>query len=560
MVDEGAVEGVRTGRLPVVEGQGAAADLDERGAGATDDLAGVSPVGSQAADGQRRAFHEQGAAHVLDRALYERAAQVAELLAETIEFDDRSGMDLHGGADHGVEVAGSPESIGDVQRQGALAHADIALQRRRSRQRGGARTELGQDSREGVGRIVAGVREPDAEGRETRRVDVEAERVGAEVQGRTGGAREVRARVEDDAGESEGTGRSGAHAQGATGEVDALVGDERIDGTIGGEERSHAPRVEDLRGAGGEVEVTRAAIGRGDDAARGVAGVSRGGRGARALDDGPRSDQAVEERGRGREDDLLVRRAAEVGLDALERQRRVGRARQRTEGERSRLTAGLDHDGGVAAVDGQAAGARGRVGRAGGVDEAEHAVGDGEGGVGPESAAGGDGASGEFAFRDDDGAGEGVARGRGEDDAARADLGESAGAGDRAGEGDVAADGGGDGDTAGQRERAGEQLRARVEAAERLGAAAGGVLEAAGERAHARGEDLGERVAAELHGRGAVAEGGIIAGDDVAVRDGRTAGVGVGAVEPEHALLVLAEGERRAGDDAVDRDQAAARA
>ena len=365
-------------------------------------------------------------------------------------------MDFDGSADHGVEVAGGPESVGDVQRQGALGHADVALQRRRSRQRGGARTELGQDGREGVGGIVTGVREPHAEGRETGRVDVEAERVGTDMQGRTQGTREVRARVEDDAGEAEGTGRSGAHAQGAAGEVDALVGDERVDGTVGGEQRGRAASVKDLRGAGGEVEIARAAEGRGDDAARGVAGVSRGGRGAGALDDGPRTDQSVDERGRGGEDDPLVRRAAEVGLDALERQRRVGRARQRTEGLRGRLTAGLDHDGGVAAVDGQAAGARGRVGRAGGVDETECAIGDGEGGVGPESAAGGDGASGEFAFRDDDGAGEGVTRSRSEDDAARADLGEAAEAGDRAGEGDVAAEFSGDGDPAGQREGAGE--------------------------------------------------------------------------------------------------------
>ena len=558
LVDEGAVEGVRPGRLPVVERQGAAADLDERGAGAAHDLTGVVPVGAQAADGQRRAFHEERAAYVLDRALDERAAQVAELLAETIELDDRPGMDLDGSADHGVEVAGGAEGVGDVERQGALGHADVALQRRRSRQRGRTRTELGQDGRERVGGIVAGVREPDAEGRETRRVDVEAERVGAEVQGRTGGAREVRARVEDDAGEAEGTGRSGAHAQDAAGEVDALVGDERIDGTIGGEERCHASCVEDLRGAGGEVEVTRAAIGRGDYAARGVAGVSRGGRGAGALDDGPRADQSVDERGRGGEDDALVGRAAEVGLDALESQRRVGRARQRTEGERSRLTAGLDHDGGVAAVDGQGAGARGRAGRTGRVDETERAVGDGEGGVEAESAAGGDGASDQLAFRDGDGAGESVARGRGEDDAPRADLGEAADAGDGAREGDVAADGGGDGDPAGQRERAREQLRARVEAAERLGAAGRGVLESAGERADSRGEDLGESVAAELHRRGAVAEGGVIAGDDIAVGDGRATGVGVGAVEPEHALLVLAEGVGT-GDDAVDREQAAAR-
>ena len=560
MIDEGAVEGIRTRRLPVVERQRAAADLDERGAGAADDLAGVGKVGALAADGERRAFHEQGAADVLDRALDERAAEIAELLAESVEFDRRSGMDFNGRADDGVEVAGSPESIRDVQRQGALAHADVALQRRRSRQRSRPRTKLRQDRRERVGGIVAGIRESHAEGRETGRVDVEAERVGAEVERRTGGTREVGARVEDHAGESEGAGRSGADAQGATGEVDALIGDEGIDRSVSREHRSHASRIEDLRGSGGEVEVTRAAVGRGDHAARGVARESRGGRGAGTLDDGPRTDQAVDERGRGGEGDLLVRRTAEVGLDALERQRRVGRARQRSKGERGRLAAGLDHDRGVTTVDGQPAGARSRVRRAGGVDETERAVGDGEGGVGPESAAGGDGASDQFAFRDGDGSGEGVARGRGEDDASRTDLGEAADAGDRAGESDIAADGGGDGDAAGQGQGAREQLRARVETAERLGATGGGVLETARQGAHARGEDLGERIATELDRRGAVAEGGVITGDDIASRDGRSAGVGVGAVKPEHTLLVLAEGEGRAGDDAVDREQTAARA
>ena len=559
MIDEGAVEGIRTRRLPVVERQRAAADLDERGAGAADDLAGVGKVGALAADGERRAFHEQGAADVLDRALDERAAEIAELLAESVEFDRRPGMDFNGGADDGVEVAGSPESIRDVQRQGALAHADVTLQRRRSRQRSRPRSKLRQDRRERVGGIVARIRESHAEGRETGRVDVEAERVGAEVERRTGGTREVGARVEDHAGESEGAGRSRADAQGATGEVDALIGDEGIDRSVSREHRSHASRIEDLRGSGGEVEVTRAAVGRGDHAARGVARESRGGRGAGTLDDGPRTDQAVDERGRGGEDDLLIRRAAKVRLDALERQRRIGRARQRTEGEGGRLAAGLDDDRGVAAVDGQPAGARDRVGRAGGVDETESAVGDGEGGVGPESAAGGDGASDQFAFRDGDGSAEGVARGRGEDDASRADLGEAADAGDRAGEGDVAADGGGDGDAAGQGQGARKQLRARIEAAERLGAAGGGVLETARQGAHTRGEDLGERIASELDRRGAVAEGGVITGDDIASRDGRAAGVGVGAVEPKHALLVLTEGVG-AGDDAIDGDQAAARA
>ena len=560
MVDEGAVEGVRARRLPVVERQRAAADLDERGAGAADDLAGVGPVGTLAADGERRAFHEERAADVLDRALDERAAQVAELLAEAVEFDRRAGLDDDGSGDDRVEVAGGREGVGDVQGKQALVHTDVTLQDGRGGERDGARAELRQDVGERVGGIVAGVRERDAEGGDTRRVGVEAERVGAELERRAGGAREVGARVEDDAREAQGAGRRGADAQGASGEVDALIGDERVDGAVGGKDGSRAARVEDLRGAGGEIEGARGAVGRGDDAARGVAGVSRGRRGARALDDGPRTDEAVDERGRGGEDDPLVGRAAEVGGHALERQGGVTRTGQRSEGERGRLSARVDDDGGVAAVDGQGAGGRGGVGRAGGVDETERTVGDGEGGVDAEGAAGGDGAADQFAFRDGDGAGERVARGRGEDDATRADLGEAAGAGDRAGEGDFAADGRGDGDPARQRERAGEQLRARVEAAERLGAAAGGVLEAAGERACARGEDLGERVAAELDRRGAVAEGGVVAGDHVTVGDGRAAGVGVGAVEPEHALLVLAEGERRAGDDAVDRDQAAARA
>ena len=119
-------------------------------------------------------------------------------------------MDLHGGSDDGVEVPGGPEGVRDIKRERTLAHADVALEGRRRRQRSRTRSELRQDGRERVGRVVSGIKNPDPKSRDSRRVDVKAEGVRAEMQGRTGGAREVGARVQDDAGESEGAGRSGA--------------------------------------------------------------------------------------------------------------------------------------------------------------------------------------------------------------------------------------------------------------------------------------------------------------------------------------------------------------
>ena len=332
LVDEGTVEGVRTGRLPVVEGQGAAADLDQRRTRAADDLAGVGPVGAQASDGQRRAFHQQGAADVLDGALDERTAQVAEFLAQAVEVDRGAGVDDDGGSDDRVQVARRREGVGDIERQDALADADVALQAGRRGQGQRARAELRQDVGERVVRVVAGVGEGDADRRRRRRVDVQAERVGPQVQRGAGAAGQAGAAVQDDAREAEGAARSRAHPEGIAAEADALVRDERVDGTIAGEERGRAARVEDLRGARGEVEVAGGAIGRGHDAAGGVTREIRGGRSAGALDHGPRTDQTVDQRRGGGEDDLLVRRAAEVGVDALERQRRVGGARQRTEG------------------------------------------------------------------------------------------------------------------------------------------------------------------------------------------------------------------------------------
>ena len=71
LVDESTVQGVRTRRIPVIERERAAAYLDERGARAADDLAGVGPIGALAADGERRTFHEQGSANVLYGALDE---------------------------------------------------------------------------------------------------------------------------------------------------------------------------------------------------------------------------------------------------------------------------------------------------------------------------------------------------------------------------------------------------------------------------------------------------------------------------------------------------------
>ena len=146
-------------------------------------------------------------------------------------------MDDDGSSDDRVEVARRRERVGDVEGQDALADADVTLQGGGRRERQGARAELRQDVGEGVGRVVPDVGERDADRRDRGRVHVKAQRVGAELQGRTGGAREVGAGVQDDARETERARRGGADAQGTPAEGDVLVRDEGVDGPVRGEER-----------------------------------------------------------------------------------------------------------------------------------------------------------------------------------------------------------------------------------------------------------------------------------------------------------------------------------
>ena len=557
LVDIGRIQRVGPGRIPVIKGERAAADLVERGARAADDLAGIGPTGSLAADGQRRAFHEERAAEILDGTPDERAAEVAELLGEAVELDGRARLDDDRRTDDRVQVAGRREGVGDVDGKHAFVDLHVALERGSGGQGQRPRAELRQDGREVVVRVVAGVGQRDADRGDRGRVDVEAERVGAEMERRADGAGQAGAGIEDDAAQAQRAGGGGAHPEDVAAEVDTLVRGERVDRTVGGQEGSLAARIVDLRGSRREVEVAGRAVAGRDDAAGGISRVGGGGRSAGALDHGPRPDDPVGRGRQGREDDLLGPGRTEVGVRAFEGEGGVGRAGERAEGEGGGLAAAVDGDDRRAGVDGEGAGADGGGRGAGEVGEEQRAVGDREGGVRAERTAGGGGPAFERAGGDGHRPGEGVARGRREDHRARTDLGQAAGAGSRAGEGDVAADLRRDVDPAGQRERAGEELRAGVEAAEGLGAAGRGVLERAADRPHAGGEDLGEGSPAELDRRAAAAEGYVVAGDDVAVADGRAAGVSVGPVQPEHALLALAEGEG-AGDDAVDGEHAAA--
>ena len=557
LVDVDRVEAIRAGGIPVVERQGSAADLDEGGAGPADDLAGIGPIRPLPTDGQRRAFHEERAAEIQHRALSERASEIAELLRKPVQLDRRTRLDDDRSADDGVLIPKDGEGVGDVEREHPFAHLHVALKRRDGGQGKRAGAELGEDVDESVAGVVAGVRERHAEGRDARRIDVEAKRIGAQMQRRAGGTREVGAGVEDHATHAQRPGRSRPHAQHLAAEVDALVRDEGVDRAITGEQGSHATGVVDLRGAGGQIEVAGRAIARRDDAAGRVAGEGGGGRSAGTLDHGPRPDDPIDQGGGGREDDLLRAGRTEVGVRAFEGEGRVGGAGQRTEGESAGLAAAVDGDDRGAGVDGEGAAADGGGRYAGEVAEPQRAIGDGEGGVRTERTAGRGGPSFERAGGDGHRPGEGIARGRREDHRARTDLGEAAGTGGRAGEGDVAAGLRRHVDPAGESQGPGEGLGAGVEAAERLGAAGGGVLERTTDRTDARGEDLGEDRATELDRRGAVAKGGVVPSHDISVTHRCAAGISVGAVEPEDGLLVLAEGES-ARDDAVDGEHAAA--
>ena len=557
LVDEGAVEGIRPRRIPVVEGQRAAADLDERGPSATHDLAGVGPVGALTTDGQRRALHEQGAAHVQDRALDERAAKIAELLGEAVELDGRARLDDDRSPDDGVEVADRGEGVGDTEGERPFVDLHVTLERGSGGQGQRPRAELRQHGREGVVRVVAGVGQRDADRGDRGRVDIEAERVGAEMQRRADGAGQAGSVIEEDAAQAQRAGRRRADAEHITSEIHVLVGGERIDGPTSGKKRRRAARIVDLRGSGREVEVAGGAVGGRHDAARSIAGEGGGRRSAGPLDHGPRPDDTVDQGRRGREDYLLGAGGSQVGIRSFEGEGGVGGTGQRTEGESGGLAAAVDGDDRRARIDRQGAGADGGSRGAGEVDEPQRAVGDGESRVDAERTAGRGRAAFEHAGGDGHGAGEGVARGRREDHDAGPDLRQAAGAADRAGESHVADGLSRDVDPTGQRERAGEEFRAGVETTEGLGAAGRGVLERATDRPHAGGEDLGEDVAPELDRGAASSEGGVVPGDDVAVADGRTSGVGVVPVEPEDALLALAEGEG-AGDDAVDGEHASA--
>ena len=379
------------------------------------------------------------------------------------------------------------------------------------------------------------------------------------MQRRTGGAGEAGAGVEDDAGHAERAGGRRPHTEDVAAEVDALIRDERVGRTIAGQERCLAARVVDLRGSRREVKVAGGAVGRRDDAAGGIPREGGGGRSAGALDHGPRPDDPVHQGGGSREDDLLGAGRTKVGVRAFEGEGGVGGTGQRTEGESGGLAATVDGDDRRTRIDRQGTGTDVGNRGTGEVGETKRAGGDGECRVGAERTAGRGGTALKRAGGDGDSATEGIARRRGEDHGARTDLGEASGTGGRPGDGDVAAGLRRHVDPAGQRERAGEELRAGVETTEGLGAAGRGVLERATDRPHAGGEDLGERSAAELDRCGAVAEGGVIPRHDVTVADRRAAGIGVGAVQPENALLALAEVES-AGDDAVDGEHASARA
>ena len=506
-------------------------------------------------DGQRGALHQQRTTGVLDRALDERSAEIAELLGEAVKLDRRARLDDDRSPDDGVQVADRREGVGDPEGQGAFADLDVALERGSGGQGQYPRAELRQDGRESVGGIIAGIGQRN--GQRRRATDIKAQRIGPEMQRRAGGSGQVGAGVEDDTAHAERAGRRRADAEHITSEIHVLVGGERIDGPASGKKRRRAARIVDLRGSGREVEVAGGAVGGRDDAARSIAGEGGGARSAGALDHGPRPDDTVDQGGRGREDDLLGAGGSQVGIRAFEGEGGVGGTGQRTEGETGGLAAAVDGDDRRARVDRQGAGADGGSRGAGEVGEPQRAVGDGERRVDAERTAGRGRAAFEHACGDGHGAGEGVARGRREDHDAGTDLRQAAGAADRAGESHVAAGLSRDGDPTGQRERAGEELRAGVETPEGLGAAGRGIFEPTGERADTRGQHLREAGAAELDRRGAVAERGVVPGDDVAVADGRTSGVRVGAVQPERPLIILAEGEG-AGDDAVDGDHAAA--